>query len=254
MKKIIALMVIATFLSGCAITIPYFDDMEPEYLCGNFSEKCQPTSSQKWSLIKGGVDYNGNVNHFLGRSYDSFFETEKCIQESITESDLDVSGVNIIYGTLKSSEKTNFSNQISANIIELVTELGGVLPPDLKVDLTSEIKRTVDENNTSAIQLEYKRVDMDKDFMDANLGQCLNSIPPSLSVATGMSVITVSGAFTSEQITDSMAKVEAKASFMSLTDDMKAKYTQAKTRILNGEFEPLSFIFAIAYRNGKSES
>ena len=105
MKSIIAIIILCLSIAGCTINVPYFENLKPEYVCGGYNEYCQPTSSTLWAKIENGVDYNGNPNHFLGRSYTNFFQTEKCVTETIKDNNLDVNGVNIIKGTLKKEEE-----------------------------------------------------------------------------------------------------------------------------------------------------
>ncbi len=87
-----AILAGALALSGCSITVPYFEDLDPKYVCGGKpSPYCQPTSSVQYSKIKNGLDYDGDPSHYLGRSFTSFFERNKCVDADITENDVVIS-------------------------------------------------------------------------------------------------------------------------------------------------------------------
>lgn len=251
MKKIIAAIGAATAITGCGITVPYFENLDPEYVCGNYpSPYCQPNSSKQYSKVKSGRDYDGNPKNYLGRSFESFFETTPCVSAEVKDSDVDISGFQSVTGTLKDEEQTKFANKLSADIIALVQMNGVPVPPGVSADISAEVERKIKNTDTSSIQLEYKRIDLKQDFIDAHLQNCLAKTPKSLDVSTGISVITVSGSWTSDKVVDTLASVEAKASYSILSDSAKAEYQQAKTRALNGQFKPVSFIFAVSHRKG----
>jgi len=251
MKKVIALLGVATAITGCGITVPYFENLDPEYVCGNYpSPYCQPNSSKQYSPVKSGRDYDGNPNNYLGRSFESFFETTPCVSAAVTDTDVVISGVQGVTGTLKDEEQTKFANKLSADIVALVQMNGVPVPPGVSADISAEVERKIKNTDTSSIQLEYKRIDLKQEFMDAHLQNCLDKTPKNLDVSTGISVITVSGSWTSDKVVDTLASVEAKASYSILSDSAKAEYQQAKTRALSGQFKPVSFIFAVAHRKG----
>ncbi len=246
------ILILSIFFSGCSIKVPYFEDLDPKYVCGNYpSPYCQPNSSTRWSKIKSGVDYNGNPNHYLGRSYIKYFQTSKCVDREITESDIIISGLQTVKASLKDNEKTKFSNKLSADIIALIKMNGAPVPPGINAGVNAEVAQKIDNTDNSTVELEYKRIDLTKDFIDKYLENCLAKTPKNMSVATGISIITVSGQWSSNKLSESMANIEASASYSILADEAKAEYKQAKDRILNGKFEPVSLVFAVAYRLGK---
>lgn len=239
-------------LSGCGITVPYYDTLDPEYVCGDYpSPYCQPNSSQQYSKVKSGKDYDGKPKNYLGRSFKSFFETSACVDAVVTDSDVVISGLQNVTGTLKDDEQTKFSNKLSADIVALVEMNGVPVPPGVSADINAEIESKIKNTDTSKIQLEYKRIDLRTEFMDAHLQNCLAKTPKDMDVSTGISVITVSGSWTSDKVVETLAAVEAKASYSILSDSAKAEYQQAKERVMAGEFKPVSFIFAVAHRDGK---
>jgi hypothetical protein len=189
--------------------------------------------------------------NYLGRSFKSFYETSTCVDSVVTESDVVVSGLQNVTGTLKDVEQTKFSNKLSADIVALVEMNGVPVPPGVSADINAEIESKIKNTDTSKIQLEYKRIDLSTEFMDAHLQNCLAKTPKDMDVSTGISVITVSGSWTSDKVVETLAAVEAKASYSILSDSAKAEYQQAKERAMAGEFKPVSFIFAVAHRDGK---
>ena len=251
MKKIL-ITSLTIAMSGCGITVPYFDDLDPKYVCGGKpSPYCQPTSSTEYSKIKNGLDYSGDPNHYLGRSFSVFFEREKCVASEINNSDVNISGYQKLTGTLKDESKKEFSNKLSADVVDLLKLNGVPVPPEVQADISTEVSKAIDNKDTSSVSLEYRRIDLSQDYIDNNLNECLNKTPKNLDVSTGISVITVSGTWASNNIAKTLASVEASASYSVLSDEAKAKYDNTKERVLKGEFEPVSFIFAVAHRPGK---
>jgi hypothetical protein len=251
MSKSLILSIIAC-LSGCGITVPYFDNLDPKYVCGDYpSPYCQPNSSTKWTPIKSGVDYDGDPNHYLGRSFFKYFQRDQCISSNITDSDVVISGKQNVNGVLNDNEKTEFSNKLSADIVALIETNGVPVPPGVKADVSTEVAKKIDNTDKSTIELEYKRIDLNMDFMDEHLASCIAKTPKNEKVATGISVITVSGKWSSDRVSETMASIEASASYSVLSDQAKAEYQQAKQRVLNGTFEPVAFVFAVAYRKGQ---
>lgn len=252
MKKIITLLISVFALAGCGITVPYFEKLDPEYVCGNYpSPYCQPNSSMQYSKVKSGRDYDGNPKNYLGRSFENFFETTPCVGVEVKEADVVISGLQNVNGTLKDEERIQFANKLSADIVALVQMSGVPVPPGVSADISAEVERNIENTDTSTIQLEYKRIDLTTEFMDAHLQACLDKTPKNMDVTTGISVITVSGNWTSEKFVDTLSSLEAKASYSILTESAKAGYQQAKDRAMEGKFEPVSFIFAVAHRQGK---
>ena len=91
----------------------------------------------------------------------------------VTESDVVVSGLQNVTGTLKDDEQTKFSNKLSADIVALVEMNGVPVPAGVSADISAEIESKIKNTDTSKIQLEYKRIDLSTEFMDAHLQNCL---------------------------------------------------------------------------------
>lgn len=250
MKQVITLSVLA--LSGCKIAVPYYEDLDPKYVCGDYpSPYCQPNSSTQFSKIKSGKDYDGKPKNYLGRSFENFFETTPCVSSEVNSNDVVVSGLQNVTGTLSTQEQKSFSNKLSADILELVQMNGVPVPEGYSAEVSAEVERSIKNTDSSDIQLEYKRIDLSQEFMDAHLQNCLAQTPKTHNVSTGISVITVSGSWASDKVVDTLAALEAKASYSNLSNDAKAEFQQAKNRAMNGEFKPVSFVFAVAHRKGK---
>lgn len=249
MKKLLIPITLVT-LAGCKITVPYFEDLEPKYVCGGFSKYCQPTSSTDYAKIKSGVDFDGDPNHYLGVSYKNYFQRNRCIDQKITQSDIVISGVQTVTGKLKNESKTQFSNKLSADIVALLKLNSVPVPEGVEADITADIGQSIDNTDTSNIKLEYKRIDLSFDFIADNMANCQSKTPKDHDIATGVSVITVSGNWAAKNLTSTFASIEASASYSILSNDAKAEYNNTKDRMLNGEFQPVSFVFAVANRPG----
>jgi hypothetical protein len=59
-------------------------------------------------MVKSGKDYDGKPKNYLGQSFKSFFLTSACVETEITNSDVIVSGLQNVTGTLKDDEQTKF--------------------------------------------------------------------------------------------------------------------------------------------------
>lgn len=249
MKKLLLPIILVT-LGGCKITVPYFEDLEPKYVCGAVPKYCQPTSSIKFSKVKTGLDYDGDPNHYLGVSYKNYFQRSRCIDKKITQSDIITSGAQTVTGKLKDESKTEFSNKLSADIVALLKLNSVPVPEDLEADIKTDIGQAINNTDTSNIILDYKRIDLSFNFIEDNIASCQNKTPKDHNIATGVSVITVSGNWAANNLTRTFALIEASASYNILSNDAKAEYKNTKNRLLNGNFQPVSFVFAVAYRPG----
>lgn len=251
MKKLLVVAG-ASLLASCAsIEIPYFEKLDPKYVCGGSpSPDCQPTSSRKYSKVSD-LDFDGNPSHYLGRSFEYFFERNKCVDVEVSENDVVISGYQEVTGKLKNNTKTDFSNKISTDIVSHLRRNNVPVPNGFEADISNEVARRVDNKDTNSIKLEYKRIDLSTKFIDDHLANCQAKTPKKQKISTGISVITVSGRWTSKRLTETFASIEAKASYRTLSNEAKASYENAKDRILDGSFAPVSYIFAVAHREGK---
>jgi hypothetical protein len=89
---------------------------------------------------------------------------------------------------------------------------GVPVSPGVSADINAEIESKIKNTDISKIQLEYKRIDLSTGFMDAHLQNCLAKTPEDMNVFTGISVITVSGSWTSDKVVETLTAVETKAS------------------------------------------
>lgn len=247
--KLIAIAASALLFAGCTtIKVPYFDEMTPEEVCGGASKYCQPTSSEHWAKVKPGKDYNNKVGNVLGRKFENVFATYPCVTTKPTIENVNITGKATIEGTITSETKNELKAKIDADIVKLIEENTGQTLKDLNINLASEVSSTTQNMLTQNIALTYERIDLNQDFMDAYLEQCISTLTDEQNVITGISVITVQGEWSKKTLNDILAKIEATASYQSLSAEAKNKYTLDKKRILDGKFEPITYYFAVAYR------
>lgn len=251
MRYLIAASLMVTPVTAHAsITIPYFRSLSEQAVCGRQPRNCQPSSSRRWVSISG-IDYHGRPSDFLGRSYDrSAFERSVCIRAPIAESDVQRSGRNTFTGTFRDDATNQFRPHAVANLSELLRGLIGSLPAELQADAGAALNNSVTENLSSTIQLEYERIDLTTDFMDRNMSECLASVPRSARVITGVSVIKVSGTWTQSRVSSLISHVEASIGFRQLSAGIRSEWDRQKGLLLQGTFQPMSYVFRAAVREG----
>lgn len=236
------------------MTVPYFDKLSVDYVCGGQPDECQPTSSRQYVSFSDQLDYDGTPGNYLGLKFEpgNFYNAERCVGTPLAAGDVIVSGRNVIKGSLKENTKKDFSNKVSADVIELLSQAGVTAPLGLEAEIENELSYVLNQDDTSDIELEYKRIDLSRQYiLDVLPEACLNKTSDDLLVSTGISVMTVSGSWTSDKVAEALARVEANASYRTLSDDAKANWERTKDRYLAGEFDPVSFVFIVAYRPGK---
>jgi hypothetical protein len=248
MDKIIITSIAILFLSGCKITVPYFDDLKPKEVCGGFNKHCQPTGSELWIKVDPAKDYNGKVSSILGRKYTNIFQTSQCVDQNPIDADVEVQGIHNITGTLKDETKNEFAAKLNADIVKLFEDEIGTSIVDLDVDLQAEVSAITKKGLTQKIDLQYKRLHLTDDYIDNHLDACLAKLTDKEFVATGVGVITVKGNWSQENLTNVLAKIEANAGYSALTANAKNEYTKGKQRILDGTFEPMSYFFVATHR------
>lgn len=247
MRILLAVAVLMTSTAAMAsIKVPFFNNLKEQDVCGAIPKDCQPNSSHKWSKVSG-LDYRGIT--MLGRKYGkSVFETEKCFTPAVTENNVQRFGTASIKGSLKSSGKSGFGAKANATLDESLRDLIGPLPEGLKAKAKLELSQTVNKSLTSEIELSYERVDLSYDFIDEHLASCMATMGKGEKVITGLSIISTSGNWTRGRISEFVAGVEASAEFQSLNAEAKARWNNKKNLVLAGEFKPVTFVFAVAYR------
>jgi hypothetical protein len=241
----------ASAASADNIKIPYFERMKSQDICGS-DNGCQPTSSQSWSKIKDPLDYYGVPGEFLGRSFkNSAFETSPCVAVANTSTDVRTAGGSTVQATVQTSAKGALSANLQANIAKLVAERFSALPDTVKADLKAKLDASMTSTLDQAVELKYQRIDMTQVLMDAKLGECLAALPGNRKAITGISTLTVTGNWSRTRLAKAFADFEASAGYTeNLSASAKGDYQTEKTATLVGTFEPLSLVFAVAYRKG----
>lgn len=250
MKKFVFTALATFFISGCAIKVPYFDDLKPEEVCGGFSKWCQPTGSLHWAKVEPAKEYHNDVSRILGRKFTNVFQTAPCVETKPTMNDVDVDGRQVLQGSIKSESKNEFKSKVDADIVKLVEANIGTQLESLSLDLKAEVSAVTQSNLTQEIDLEYKRIHLNDAYIDAHLDQCLVKLESDENVATGIGVITVEGNWSKKNLTDILAKIESNAGYSTLSAEAKTEYQRGKDRILNGSFEPITYFFVMTYRPG----
>lgn len=168
-------------------------------MCGGHLDLYYQPSSTKCFRIKD-LDYDGEVNHYLGRRFDKFYQRSKCVDAEVNYGDIVVSGYQKLEGSLKGGSEKEFYNKLTANLSDVLRGNGVSIPESLKADIESEISLTLYQMDEKNIALEYKRIDLSTSYIDDHLDGCLDETPKSLRVSIGISLITVGGTWSSEKI------------------------------------------------------
>ena len=247
--RLMAVILGGVLVSGCVpyVKVPYFGELRTRDVCGEFSSHCQPTSSALWELTPA-IDYSGDPTHFLGRRMVTIFERERCGSEPSGPDDTRTYGNSGFTGTVTNSESALLQAELGGNLKEFINRTFTSLPADLKAHLETEAMESVEDSIQSEIDLSYKRIVLSQPFMDTRLGSCLDSAPAGAEIITGISVITIEGDWTSKRIEAASADLEATVAYNALSAGAKADYERARDVAIRGEYDPLSYVFAVAYR------
>ena len=247
MKKIIPLSFL--LLGGCGINVPYFDKLSTDEVCGGFSSYCQSTRSKYWAKVKPGTDYDGKVGNALGRKFVSIYEDSPCVKNKPTDEDTNITGRNELKGSLSENTINEFKANLELDLVDFIKQYMKDIPEGLDAEITAQVSLSTGTITNKKIDLEYKRISLNKEFMDAeNFQTCLSSLNEKENVVTGISVITVSGEWSKETINTVFANIEASAGYTDLTADAKNKYDNDKSKVLEGKFEPITYFFTATYR------
>jgi len=244
-------------LNSCSIKIPYFDKLSYNEVCGGHPKKCQPQSSKEWDPIEPGVDFSGDYSDLLGQKYNdrsSIFETSDFVDRtSINSNSYEIKGKNKIEGRINKTSKNDFKAALKADILKLFSEQSKANFSDVDINLDSQITSVIDRTDISSINLEYKRVDLTKRFINTHITPKLTDLSSKDKVITGISLITVEGNWSRSKVTELFAQLEATGEYRTLTSSAKNNYKRDKNRILNGKFESLQYCISAAYRRGLSD-
>lgn len=242
-------------LAACtqSIKIPYFEPIPVSLVCGGFSSKCQPAVSRNWEPTTS-LDYSGVPSSFLGRSYTDIFSRSVCGSQPTGAADVSIFGSGQINGRAISSAKSGLSEKLGGDISKFVSDTFTTLPANLKSTLAANVSASVLNSLDQSVELRYERVQLSDDFIDNRLIQCLSTVDTETRVITGISTINVKGSWISRRISDATAALEASAEYNALTATAKADYVNARDRALNGTYEPMRLVFAVAYVPGTAST
>lgn len=238
--------------SGAAqadIKVPHFKKLKPMDVCGADTKECAPTSSQKFAKIDG-LRYTSNPGNYLGRRYSNIYETAPCIAD-VNAAAVSVEEPKLIKGWIKSNKAQDVTTQLGIDIKALLNSAGVGLPADAKAKLGAEFEEHLKRNSNKAIDMKFYRVDLTPEFMDLHLTKCLSETPRRQKVATGISVIEVSGTWARDWYNDTFVAYETSASYRDLGMSGRAAYDALKQGMLSGSFPPASYVVRVAYRQGE---
>ena len=242
----VAIMTTCTLLAQSKIQVPYFKTLSGNEICG--SPDCNPTIGI-WAPIKGGYLFDGDAKKVFGRKFKKgIFDNFPCSDRLPLDTEFKTLKSGTLNGTLDITKKSDFSSKVTADLIKIINQYADV-SENVKADLLAELKRTVDAKSNATIELEYKIIQLENDFLDKEIEQCRQKLGKKEKVVIGLSVLTVSGTWNSNALKELFTNFEAKAeAFKALDAEAKFKYEQSKQKILSAKYEPFSLIFNVAYR------
>ena len=247
MRKFAIAILLAASISGCSkINIPHFQSLKPADVCGGVPNKCQPTSSEKWTKVAN-LDYDG-YGSILGRKFGSTIFTHMPCMTVGTASDVIVRGENNITGVLKKDGRSQFILKTEAELDQGLRDAITSLPASAAAAAKGELDKTIQTASMSKVDLRYFRVDLTTSFLDNNLENCMAGLDRGEKVITGVSVIETSGEWSRNRVAEFIAAFEASAAYLALDGSAKADWDQKSDLALSGTFEPVSYVFAAAYR------
>lgn len=255
MKKFLALstgILMLASTNGFAqskVDVPYFGPIKTSVLCGGATSDCQPTNASLYAPVAGKF-YDGDVSSALAVVFTDYFDPDPLCAGVIepTEKDTDPFNVNTFSARVQQNKQTAFSAQLVLPFTKLVLDRLTTLPASVKADAIAKFKAAVAKGIQQDFQLEYKVIQLNKNYMRNVITPCFNSLKPGKSIAVGVSVITIGGSWSSATIKEALVAIEATAAFQSMSAEAKAEYNNQKSTVLAGSFKPFSMIFKVAYK------
>ncbi|WP_035562623.1 hypothetical protein [Hymenobacter sp. IS2118] len=231
------------------VDVPYFGPIKTSVLCGGAPKDCQPTNSSLYSHVAGKF-YDGDVSSALAVVFTNYFDPEPLCAGAVepTDKNTDPFNVNTFSAKVQQNKKTEFSAQLVLPFTKLVLDRLTTLPASVKADAITKFKTAVAKGIQQEFQLEYKVIQLNKNYMRDVITPCFNSLKPGQSIAVGVSVITIGGSWSSDTIKETLVAIEATAAFQSMSAKAKAEYNNQKSTMLAGSFKPFSIIFKVAYK------
>ena len=252
MKKIIILVfTILLSLNGYSqkLKIPFFGKIKLTELCG--SKNCLPSYGIKAYVHKNDkLYYNGDYNSILGRVIsNSIFDTESSGIDDITKDDINYYVEHNGNGSVKQESKTEFDTNVTSNLTELLKS-SIELPEDLKIKLLADIDNTVTKNTKNKITFSFKIIELKKvGEIDRQVTKAFSKQEKGQKIVTGISVVTISGKWTSNTLKEVLNEFELSAGLNDiLSAGAKLKYEKSKERILEGEVKEFGFIIGDSYK------
>lgn len=250
-KEIIFLITIIFSLHGYSQkrNIPFFGKVKMIELCG--SSDCRPTYGIKAYIHKKDkLYYNGDYNSILGRVFTkSIFDTKSSSISNITREDVEYYNEHTGSGSVKQKSKTEFDANVTANLVQLLK--GTIeLPEELKAKILSEVDHIVTRNTKNEITFSFKIIQLkNTGDIDKEVTEAFSKLEKGEKLITGISVVTISGKWTSNTLKEVIDKFELNVGLDdNLSADAKLKYEKSKERILEGEVKEFSFIIGDSYK------
>jgi hypothetical protein len=267
MKRLVVVLVGGLAAGACQtfpnpfatrVNVPFFEPLTTGQLCGGFNEACQPTSSRTFQRLRDPVDYNGNPASLLGRSYVSIYEHRPCTSTPVYAGrtdgadDVEYFGQTGINGRLNGATRAAFNLGLSGDLDAYVAQTFPNFPQGFQAEAKSKLEQKFQSAIGRTASITYHRMDLSRGFMDRELDACLDRLPRNEKVITGVSLITVSGEWSQDIVRETMAELEASASYRALSASQRVEFSQRREFALRGTFEPVAVPFAVAYRWGRA--
>lgn len=241
------------------IQVPYFKTLSGNEICG--SQNCIANNANTWATIYGGYLYDGDASKIFGRKYKTYgtigrifgkrggiFENSSCASRLPNENEYKELRKGNLQGILDITKKTDFESKVNADLTKIINQYVNV-NPTVKADLLAELKKTVDLKSNATVDLEYRIIQLEQEFLDNEIENCIKSLSKGEKVIVGLSVLTVAGTWNSNTLKEVFANFEANAgAFKALDAEAKSIYEQSKQKVLTAKYEPFSMIFNVTYR------
>jgi len=242
-----ALFATTTLFAQSKIQVPYFKTLSGREICG--SQNCNPTIGV-WAPIKGGYLFDGDAKKIFGRKFgkSGIFDNSPCATRLPNETEFKTLKSGTLNGTLDITKKSEFDVKVNADLTKIINQYVSV-NETVKADLIAELKKIVDAKSEATIELEYKIIQLESNYLDTEIEQARKTLGKKEKIIIGLSVLTVSGSWNSNTLKDVFANFEANAAaFKALDAKAKLDYEQSKKKVLEAKFDAFSMIFNVAYK------
>jgi len=247
-KLLFISLTLLTFFASNAQSkkVPFFGKMTYSEICGSGSD-CLPTNGTK-ANIAGKIYYNGDPNSFLGMKFKkSPFPPLAIGFKNITAVDLDTFVVHNGSAKIDVQQKKDFDAKISGDLKQIInssTEIGD----DLKAKILVEIDNEVKKETSKTIDFHFEIIQLkNTGSVGTEITNKLATLNKGEKLIVGISVMTISGSWTSKTLKTILDNFELTAGYKELSADAKLKFQQAKDRALKGTVKPFSFIIGDTY-------